>query len=73
LAIYGWDQILGFEILLKPNAQGFVELSVNASFCLFTKHLPNLNEQNSIREGAASERLAEAVGAAMRAHRGAAA
>ena len=36
---------LGFEILVEPNDDGFVELVVDASFCLFTKHLPSWKEQ----------------------------
>ena len=46
---------LGFEILLEPDAQGFVELSVDVSFCVFTKHLPTLKEQGSVLDIGAAE------------------
>ena len=54
---------LGFEILMKPDAQGFVEIGVDASFCIFTKHLPTLKEQTSILESgvSAGAPLAEVV------------
>ncbi len=39
---------LGFEILVEPNGDGIVELVVNASFCLFTKHLPSWKEQTEV-------------------------
>jgi hypothetical protein len=39
---------LGFEILANPNDSGVVELVVNASFCLFTKHLPSWKEQTEV-------------------------
>lgn len=39
---------LGFEILVEPNDNGIVELVVNASFCLFTKHLPSWKEQTEV-------------------------
>ena len=46
---------LGFEVLLKPDAQGYVELSVDVSLCIFTKHLPTLKEQASLLEIGAAE------------------
>jgi hypothetical protein len=39
---------LGFEILVQPDTDGFVELTVDASFCVFTKHLPTFKEQTSV-------------------------
>lgn len=36
---------LGFEILVQP--EGDIELLVNASFCIFTKHLPTRAEQTA--------------------------
>lgn len=42
---------LGFEVLLRPDAQGYVELMVDVSFCVFTKHLPTFDEQSSLSVG----------------------
>lgn len=39
---------IGFEILVQPDASGVIELSIDAEFCFFTKHLPNLKEQTTI-------------------------
>lgn len=43
---------LGFEVLLKPDNDGYVALTVDVSFCVFTKHLPSLSEQQSLPMGA---------------------
>lgn len=48
---------LGFEILVEPDATGAIELSVDASFCLFTKHLPTWEEQTQVLGSGASEGL----------------
>ncbi|MBH9659000.1 hypothetical protein JAO05_28290 [Burkholderia pseudomallei] len=45
---------LGFEILLKPDEQGLIEIAVDASFCIFSKHLPTLKEQSSVLESGVS-------------------
>lgn len=45
---------LGFEILLEPDQQGIVEIAVDASFCIFSKHLPTLKEQSSVLESGIS-------------------
>jgi hypothetical protein len=41
---------LGFEMLVKPNLDGYVCLRVAAHFCVFTKHLPTRQEQASLLE-----------------------
>ncbi len=46
---------LGFEILVEPEANGFIELEVQAMCCVFTKHLPTLKEQTSVLDTGASE------------------
>ena len=43
---------LGFEVLLEPDHDGYVTLSVDVSFCVFTKHLPTLLDQQSLPTGA---------------------
>jgi hypothetical protein len=45
---------IGFEILVKPDATGVIELSVDVSFCIFTKHLPNWKEQTTVLDTGAS-------------------
>ncbi|ONO61744.1 hypothetical protein A8D80_14030 [Burkholderia cenocepacia] len=45
---------IGFEILVQPDVSGIVELTVDASFCVFTKHLPNLAEQTAVLDTGAS-------------------
>ncbi len=54
---------LGFEILVQPDKAGFIELTVDASFCIFTKHLPTFKEQTSVLEAgpSAGAPLAEVV------------
>lgn len=53
---------LGFEALLAPAASGRIVLEVDASFTVFTKHLPTWKEQTSVLEGTASTGpLAEVV------------
>lgn len=53
---------LGFEVLLQPDEQGFVEIEIGASFCIFTKHLPSYAEQTAVLEGASEGApLAEVV------------
>jgi len=46
---------LGFEILVEPDESGVVELTVDANFCLFTKHLPTWKEQVEVLGDGASE------------------
>lgn len=41
---------LGFEVLLRPDSEGFISLTVDARFCVFTRHLPTLQEQASLLE-----------------------
>ena len=45
---------IGFEILVQPDASGVIELTVDASFCVFTKHLPTLREQTTVLDTGAS-------------------
>jgi len=53
---------LGFEAMLAPAASGRIVLEVDASFTVFTKHLPSWAEQTSVLEGSASTGpLAEVV------------
>ena len=53
---------LGFEILVQPDDEGFIELTLDASFCVFTKHLPTFKEQTSVLEApSAGAPLAEVV------------
>lgn len=42
---------LGFEVLLRPDADGYVEFHIDTSFCVFTKHLPSFAEQTSLPIG----------------------
>lgn len=46
---------LGFEVLVEPDSNGHIVLTVESSFCIFTKHLPTLLEQASTRDGGASQ------------------
>src|SRR5258708_4176809 len=39
---------IGFEMLIEPDPSGFIELTVAASLCVFTKHLPTWKEQTSV-------------------------
>lgn len=41
---------LGFELLVEPNVEGFVDLVVEAEFCVFTRHLPTYAEQASVTD-----------------------
>ncbi|MFM0068930.1 helicase-related protein [Paraburkholderia aspalathi] len=54
---------IGFEILVQPDTLGVIELIVDASFCIFTKHLPTLKEQTTVLDTGASSGapLAEVV------------
>lgn len=45
---------IGFEALVQPNADGFIELALSAQFCIFTKHLPDFAEQTSVLDTGAS-------------------
>ena len=45
---------IGFEILVQPDTAGIIEMTVDASFCIFTKHLPTLREQTTVLETGAS-------------------
>jgi hypothetical protein len=45
---------IGFETLVQPGDDGHITLSIDAKFCIFTKHLPTFNEQSSILESGAS-------------------
>jgi len=47
---------LGFEVLVEP-VNGFIEFTVQGTFCVFTKHLPTLAEQK--QEAAEGGPLAE--------------
>lgn len=39
---------LGFEVLVQPDADGYVSITLDTAFCVFTKHLPTLREQSSL-------------------------
>ena len=54
---------LGFEAMFGGAGPSFIELEVDVSFCLFTKHLPTWKEQSTVLGGEASEKgpLAEVV------------
>lgn len=45
---------IGFEVLLEPSPDGTLELLIDARFCVFTKHLPTLQEQTSVLDSGAS-------------------
>jgi hypothetical protein len=45
---------IGFEVLLDPSQAGCIQLQVDTSFCVFTKHLPTYREQTSYLDGGAS-------------------
>lgn len=45
---------IGFEALVQPAADGSFTLTVNAQFCIFTKHLPSLSEQTNVLDAGAS-------------------
>ena len=45
---------IGFEVLVQPDADGIVELLVDTSFCVFTKHMPTWKEQTTVLESGAS-------------------
>lgn len=38
---------LGFEVLLQPDSEGYIALRVDVHLCVFTRHLPTLQEQAS--------------------------
>ncbi|WP_411878570.1 helicase-related protein [Polaromonas sp. YR568] len=45
---------IGFEILVEPNADGFIELTIDTVFSIFTKHLPTWKEQTTVLATGAS-------------------
>lgn len=45
---------IGFEVLVQPNEQGEISLTLDASFCIFTKHLPTWSEQTGVLESASA-------------------
>lgn len=45
---------IGFEALVQPGTDGFIELELAVQFCIFTKHLPTLAEQTNVLEAGAS-------------------
>lgn len=45
---------IGFEALVQPGADGTFTLTLNAQFCIFTKHLPSLLEQTNVLDAGAS-------------------
>jgi hypothetical protein len=45
---------IGFEALIQPGNDGFIELALNTRFCIFTKHLPNFAEQTGVLDAGAS-------------------
>ena len=45
---------IGFEVLVEPDDSGLIELKVDVSFCIFTKHVPTWAEQTNVLETGAS-------------------
>lgn len=45
---------IGFEVLVQPDSSGVIELTVDARFCIFTKHLPTWREQTTVLDTGAS-------------------
>ena len=45
---------IGFEVLVQPDADGTITLTLSAQFCIFTKHLPDLAEQTNVLDAGAS-------------------
>lgn len=45
---------IGFEVMVHPDESGVIELAVDVSFCIFTKHLPTWKEQTMVLETGAS-------------------
>jgi hypothetical protein len=45
---------IGFEALVQPGPDGSFTLTLNAQFCIFTKHLPDHVEQTNVLDAGAS-------------------
>jgi hypothetical protein len=45
---------IGFETLVEVGANGAIELTLDARFCIFTKHLPTFAEQTTVLDSGAS-------------------
>ena len=45
---------IGFEVLVEPDSSGEISITINASFCVFTKHLPTWAEQTGVLDSASA-------------------
>ena len=45
---------IGFEVLVQPDSSGEISITLNASFCVFTKHLPTWVEQTGVLDSASA-------------------